>query len=142
MIFHKESQKAKGNSFGFSLVSEKDIAHTVTTAEGSHSNSTYIMCPVMTSGNAGVIFADGAYHSVRRLTPRECWRLMGFSDNAFDRASGIEAVDGITIRKGNRTVSWTGNSDIQLYKQGGNSIVVPVLSAIFKNMFGYKSVSA
>lgn len=54
---------------------------------------------------------------IRKLTPRECWRLMGFGDEDFDKARGI------------------GTSDTQLYKQAGNSIVVNVLEAVFKNLF-------
>ena len=50
---------------------------------------------------------------IRKLTPKECYRLMGFSDNDFDKAEKI-------------------NSNTQLYKQAGNSIVVNVLMAIFK----------
>lgn len=53
---------------------------------------------------------------VRKLTPKECWRLMGFDDESFSRAE--------------KKVS---NS--QLYKQAGNSIVVDVLMAIFKDLF-------
>lgn len=53
---------------------------------------------------------------IRKLTPRECWRLMGFSDEDFDRAKSV-------------------NSDSQLYKQAGNSIVCTVLEEIFKKMF-------
>ena len=52
---------------------------------------------------------------VRRLTPNECWRLMGFSDGDFRKA-----------RK--------KNSDTQLYKQAGNSICVAVLEAILRNL--------
>lgn len=52
---------------------------------------------------------------IRKLTPRETWRLMGFSDEDFDKAKQV-------------------NSDSQLYKQAGNSIVVNVLEAIFKEM--------
>ena len=52
---------------------------------------------------------------IRKLTPRECWRLMGFTDEDFDKAQKV-------------------NSDTQLYKQAGNSIVVDVLEAIFKEM--------
>lgn len=54
--------------------------------------------------------------SIRKLTEKECWRLMGFDDKSFSRAE--------------KKVS---NS--QLYKQAGNSIVVDVLMAIFKNLF-------
>lgn len=49
---------------------------------------------------------------VRKLTPRECWRLMGFDDSDFEKAEKV-------------------NSNSQLYKQAGNSIVVQVLMAIF-----------
>ena len=52
---------------------------------------------------------------VRKLTPKECWRLMGFDDGSFERAEKV-------------------NSNSQLYKQAGNSIVVDVLMAIFKEM--------
>lgn len=54
--------------------------------------------------------------SIRKLTPKECWRLMGFTDNDFDKVSKL-------------------NSDTQLYKQAGNSIVVQVLEEIFKQLF-------
>ena len=53
---------------------------------------------------------------IRKLTPLECWRLMGFSDEDFYKAQEV-------------------NSNTQLYKQAGNSIVVNVLEEIFKQMF-------
>ena len=56
---------------------------------------------------------------IRKLTPRECWRLMGFMDEEFDRVHGI--------------------SNSQLYKQAGNSIVVNVLSALLSQLF-YKEL--
>lgn len=52
---------------------------------------------------------------IRRLTPKECWRLMGFDDEDFEKASKV-------------------NSNTQLYKQAGNSIVVNVLEAILSNL--------
>lgn len=52
----------------------------------------------------------------RKLTPKECWRLMGFDDESFSRAEKVV-------------------SNSQLYKQAGNSIVVDVLMAIFKKLF-------
>jgi DNA (cytosine-5)-methyltransferase 1 len=48
---------------------------------------------------------------IRRLTPRECWRLQGFTDEMFDKARAI-------------------NSDNQLYKQAGNSVTVTVVFAL------------
>ena len=53
---------------------------------------------------------------IRKLTPKECWRLMGFTDEEFERAAEV-------------------NSNTQLYKQAGNSIVVDVLVKIFTNLF-------
>lgn len=59
------------------------------------------------------------YGDIRRLTPRECWRLMGFDDKDFDKAANVDI--------GNRKMS-----DMQLTKQAGNSIVVNVLEEIYK----------
>lgn len=53
---------------------------------------------------------------IRKLTPRECWRLQGFPDWVFDRAKQA------------------GLSNSQLYKQAGNSVTVPVIKAIAENM--------
>ena len=53
---------------------------------------------------------------IRKLTPLECWRLMGCSDEDFYKAERV-------------------NSNSQLYKQAGNAIVVDVLEHIFKNLF-------
>lgn len=52
---------------------------------------------------------------IRKLTPLECWRLMGFEDKDYERAAKV-------------------NSNTQLYKQAGNSIVVNVLEAILRNL--------
>ncbi|HFU3705162.1 TPA: DNA cytosine methyltransferase [Streptococcus suis] len=52
---------------------------------------------------------------IRKLTPRECWRLQGFPDWAFDRAQAV-------------------NSNSQLYKQAGNSVTVNVIEAIAKRL--------
>lgn len=52
---------------------------------------------------------------IRKLTPKECWRLMGFDDEDYEKASKV-------------------NSNTQLYKQAGNSICVPVLEAILKEL--------
>ena len=53
---------------------------------------------------------------IRKLTPKECFRLMGFDDESFHRAEAV-------------------NSNTQLYKQAGNSIVVDVLEALFSKIF-------
>lgn len=54
--------------------------------------------------------------SIRRLTPRECWRLMGWTDEDIDKAFKADV------------------SETQLYKMAGNSIIVNCLEAIFKNI--------
>ncbi len=60
---------------------------------------------------------DGVPHliRIRKITPRESWRLMGFSDDDFDKAAAVA-------------------SNTQLYKQAGNSIVKQVLMAVFAQM--------
>ena len=52
---------------------------------------------------------------IRKLTPRECWRLQGFPDWAFDKAQEV-------------------NSNSQLYKQAGNSVTVNVIAAIAERL--------
>lgn len=54
---------------------------------------------------------------IRKLTPKECFRLMGFNDADYEKAAAV-------------------NSDTQLYKQTGNSIGVPVVEYIFQNLVG------
>ena len=54
---------------------------------------------------------------IRKFTPKECWRLMGFRDKLFDKAQAV-------------------NSNSQLYKQAGNSIVTTVLNG---NFWGIRS---
>lgn len=67
---------------------------------------------IPTSDSQGTL--DG--FRIRKLTPRECWRLMGFDDEDFDKAQAA------------------GISNTQLYKQAGNSIVVNVLEEIIKGI--------
>lgn len=63
-------------------------------------------------GREPKIFIDG---KIRKLTPRECWRLQGFPDWAFDKAQEV-------------------NSNSQLYKQAGNSVTVNVIKAIAERL--------
>ncbi len=67
-----------------------------------------------TSCNQATIENKPPYR-IRKLTPRECWRLQGFPDWAFDRAREV-------------------NSDSQLYKQAGNSVTVNVIHEIAKRL--------
>ena len=61
-------------------------------------------------------FLKSNFH-IRKLTPKECWRLMGFSDDSFNAAKSV------------------GVSDSQLYKQAGNSIVTDVLYYIYLEIY-------
>ena len=65
---------------------------------------------------------DLSNYRIRKLTPKECWRLMGFDDVDFDKAEKV-------------------CSNTQLYKQAGNSIVVNVLEGILGNLLPKKSRS-
>lgn len=69
-----------------------------------------ICTPITSSGWQENNFLHNQYR-IRKLTPKECWRLMDFSDEDFEKAEKV-------------------NSNTQLYKQAGNSIVVNVLVAI------------
>lgn len=66
----------------------------------------------LTANNSmGVVDWDGKQVQIRRLTPKECFRLQGFTDEQFEKARAV-------------------NSDSQLYKQAGNAVTVPVVKAI------------
>ena len=64
----------------------------------------------------GVLIGDGKSIAIRKLTPRECWRLQGFSDEQFEKAKKA------------------GISDTQLYKQAGNAVTVDVIEQIGKRL--------
>ncbi|QCZ57714.1 DNA cytosine methyltransferase [Streptococcus sp. 1643] len=59
----------------------------------------------------GAVVWNGRVVKIRRLTPKECFRLQGFNDDLFEKAKAV-------------------NSDAQLYKQAGNGVTVPVVYAI------------
>ena len=67
---------------------------------------------LLTGESQGVVEPD---FRIRKLTPRECWRLQGFPDWAFDKAQEV-------------------NSNSQLYKQAGNSVTVNVIAAITERL--------
>lgn len=74
----------------------------------------------LTSSGGGSTVRAGSFgitdgYRIRKLTPRECWRLQGFPDWAFDKAQKV-------------------NSNSQLYKQAGNSVTVNVIAAIAKEL--------
>lgn len=76
------------------------------------------LCPTLTTrGKQSISGVPIIYNNkiLRFITEKECWRLMGFDDEYFEKAEKV-------------------NSNTQLYKQAGNSIVVNVLMAILKEL--------
>lgn len=71
------------------------------------------VCPTLTASESEICRIER--YRIRKLTPLECWRLMDFPDEDFHKAEAV-------------------NSNTQLYKQAGNSIVRNVLVAIFGQM--------
>ena len=82
---------------------------------GYNQGGEYDIAPTLTSNSyhENNHLSDG--FRIRKLTPRECWRLQGFPDWAFDKAQEV-------------------NSNSQLYKQAGNSVTVNVIAAIAKEL--------
>ena len=73
---------------------------------------------ILVGGNQEIKIMEHTENSrIRKLTPLECWRLMGFDDEDFRKAEKV-------------------CSNSQLYKQAGNSIVVDVLVGILGNLLG------
>lgn len=107
---HKESRKIgcmypyHGGNFSYTVFDPDYVAPTLLTMSSGGWKQPCI--PVR---------HDDGRIEVRRITPREAWRLMGFSDEDYDKARAVQ-------------------SDSQLYKQAGNAICVPVLEAIFRAM--------
>ncbi len=94
---YAEKHRASGNGFGFGLVGPDSVSRTLSARyykDGSE-----------------ILVSRGAGNNPRKLTPRECARLMGFPES-FRYAQ----------------------SDMQAYKQFGNSVVVPVIEAVAKAM--------
>ncbi len=77
-------------------------------------------CPTLRSSRYGHKVIKNNDYRIRKLTPKECWRLMGFRDECFEKAEQV-------------------NSNSQLYKQAGNSIVVDVLVCIISQLMIAKS---
>ena len=73
------------------------------------------ICNTLTSVQKDNMVLEQPKYRIRKLTPRECGRLMGVSDEDISKMATV-------------------NSNTQLYKQFGNSIVVDVMCAMFKNL--------
>lgn len=94
-----------------------DAANAVTAAKRDNTQNYVIEQIRKKHPNRGIFWHDGKAYYIRKLTPRECFRLMGVSDADIDK---IQAA---------------GISKSQQYKMAGNSIVVNTLAAIFRQLF-------
>lgn len=134
---HTERHSERGNGFKFKPNDLEKVARCVSTCEGVRQTSNFIKVvgnlDTKHEEQSRIYSTDGISptiqtcqgggrqpkvllkENIRRLTPKECFRLMGVSDKDFEKLIGI--------------------SDTQLYKLAGNSIVVPVLEGIFRNLF-------
>lgn len=63
--------------------------------------------------------SDGSLCRIRKLTPKECWRLQGFTDEQYEKAAAV-------------------NSKSQLYKQAGNAVTVNVTYEIGQHIVGFE----
>lgn len=117
-------------SHGYNQGGEHDIAPTITSNSYQENNLVKVVdfynkitkdeVGTLTSSGGGSTVRAGSFgitdgYRIRKLTPRECWRLQGFPDWAFDKAQKV-------------------NSNSQLYKQAGNSVTVSVIAAIAKEL--------
>lgn len=118
-----------GNTCPTLTAESQDICRIEQVGQISSDNSQYGtvigengLCSTLQAGTHG--YANSCIatqYRIRKLTPRECWRLMDFSDEDFEKAEEV-------------------NSNTQLYKQAGNSIVKNVLIAIFGQMIPGKGM--
>lgn len=95
---YAEKHRAKGNGFGYGLVDLNGISRTLSARY--YKDGSEILIP------------QGEGKNPRRLSPRECARLMGYPDNYI-----LNAV-----------------SDVQAYRQCGNSVIVPLITAVSKQI--------
>ena len=125
-----EGVKIIQRAHGYNKGGEHDIAPTLTSNSYQENNLVKVVdfynkitkdeVGTLTSSGGGSTVRAGSFgitdgYRIRKLTPRECWRLQGFPDWAFDKAQEV-------------------NSNSQLYKQAGNSVTVSVIAAIAKEL--------
>ena len=112
-------QSNKNGFIELNLPGMCDLSYPSSTSRRGRVQGGGKICPCLTAANGRLCFIkadNGPGINIRKLTPREYWRLMGFSDSDYNKAAEV-------------------CSNTQLYKQAGNSIVVNVMEAIFKNIY-------
>lgn len=123
-IKHSIESELTGKGFRFKPHNpdKANIAFAITTRAGARMDDNFISLKSIGDGDKFEFTEKNLKNIaeqeflIRKLTPLECWRVMGFDDSDFDKASAV-------------------NSTTQLYKQAGNSIVVNVLCELFEILF-------
>lgn len=136
LISSTEKEKAKGYGFAFSVADREGVAHCITTRVIGRKTDNHVLEQVGTldikdydknkrvydtAGLVPTITARSNHQpkilngSVRRITEREAWRLMGYTDAEFDSVKGAFCMT-------------------QLYKFAGNSVCVCVFQAVLKQI--------
>lgn len=108
---HRRTENGDYGIQGKRAAKENQIGDTITTSRSGN---------VITASNSekkGTVTINGKTYRIRKLTPRECWRLMDYSDEDFDKAAAM------------------GTASQHLYKQAGNGIVVACLEGIYDKLF-------
>lgn len=137
--YHNDYKVLNAKDYG--IPQNRDIGNAVTTRAGSRPTDNFVLEPVCVASRGRgenneqhlEPRRDGVTNTIttvqkdnyiyvpnrlRKLTPKECWRLMGFDDSDIEKAENA------------------GASKTQLYHQAGNSIVVNCIQAIMNNMIG------
>lgn len=108
-------QATKGGSIKCKVGGCYDASYPGSTSRRGRVQNGGDVTPTITAeGSENINYIETEYR-IRKLTPKECWRLMGYTDEDFDKALSV-------------------NSNTQLYKQAGNAIVKQVLMAIFSQL--------
>jgi len=95
-----------------SKIKNNDLQFLDTFNQTTHKEITPTITTRINASNSSFLYKD---YKIRKLTPKECWRLMGCSDSDFEKAAKV-------------------CSNSQLYKQAGNAIVVDVFEKILRGM--------
>ena len=114
-FLQKEPQISYGTAPTLRAETHGNLPKVVQKARGFNEGGSHDLCPPISASSwQENNFLHNRYR-IRKLTPRECGRLMGVSDEDIDKMAAV-------------------NSNTQLYKQFGNSIVVDVMCAMCKNL--------
>lgn len=111
---HQAELDIKGNECIRRVYGIDKIAPTLTTMGGGHREPKVL---IEYKGKEKDNYVIEKTYRIRKLTPRECFRLMGMKDSDIDK------------------IQQAGISNTQQYKMAGNSICIPVLEGIFRNLF-------